>query len=102
MKGGADVTEEVIVTPRGPVVSPAFGGVAEMLSLRAVWLDPLPVVGFFDAPRARSFDEFRRCLKIDPAAARPDRLFRAIREWHVGCCSLAGPAGPALGARGKA
>jgi penicillin amidase len=62
VKGGADVTEEVIVTPRGPVVSAVFDGVAEMLSLRAVWLDPLPVGGFLDTPRAGSFDGFRRCF----------------------------------------
>ena len=45
VKDGPDVVEEVLVTPRGPVVSPLFPGVPVALSLRAVWLDPLPVAG---------------------------------------------------------
>src|SRR5207253_1780013 len=31
----------------------------EAVSLRAVWLDPLPVWGFLGVPRARSFEAFR-------------------------------------------
>ncbi|HEX4608811.1 MAG TPA: penicillin acylase family protein [Urbifossiella sp.] len=63
VKGGPDVVEDVLVTPRGPVVSPLFDEPgAEVLSLRAVWLDPLPLWGFLGAFRARSFDEFRRCF----------------------------------------
>lgn len=100
VKGKPDVTEEVLVTPRGPVVTPLFtdllppkhdhprvhpegvGGrvdvpdqsgpptkavpPAEAVSLRAVWLDPLPVWGFLGVPRARSFEEFRRCFEAWP------------------------------------
>jgi penicillin amidase len=66
VKGAADVVEEVVVTPRGPVVSPLFSGVNEGLSLRAVWLDPLPVEGFLSVPRARSFEEFRKCFAAWP------------------------------------
>jgi len=60
VKNGPDVVEEVLVTPRGPVVSPLFAGVPVALSIRAVWLDPLPVTGFVGLPRVRSFEEFRR------------------------------------------
>ncbi len=67
VKGGADVVEDVLVTPRGPVVSPLFDEPgAEVLSLRAVWLDPLPLWGFLGAFRAHSFDEFRRCFEHWP------------------------------------
>jgi penicillin amidase len=59
VKGGADVVEEVVVTPRGPVLSPILQDVPVALSLRAVWLDPLPIDGFLGIPSARSFDEFR-------------------------------------------
>jgi penicillin amidase len=62
VKGAADVVEEVLVTPRGPVVSPLAPDVTAALSLRAVWLDPLPLNGFLTAVRAKSFDEFRRCF----------------------------------------
>ena len=60
VKGGADVTEDVLLTPRGPVVSPLLPGVSEAVSLRAVWLDPLPFDGLQSAPRATSFETFRR------------------------------------------
>ena len=66
VKGGADVVELVQHTPRGPIVSPLFADVKEAVSLRAVWLDPLPLEGFLNVPRARSFDEFRRCFSAWP------------------------------------
>lgn len=60
VKGQADVVENVILTPRGPVVSPIFPGVSEAISIRAVWLDPLPLRGFLGVLRATNFDEFRK------------------------------------------
>jgi penicillin amidase len=66
VKDAADVIEEVRITPRGPVVSPLFSGVRETVSLRAVWLEPLPLEGFLIIPRAKSFDEFRRCFAAWP------------------------------------
>lgn len=66
VKNGPDAVEEVLVTPRGPVVSPLFPGVPVALSMRAVWLDPLPVSGFLGLPRVRSFAEFRRSFEHWP------------------------------------
>ena len=66
VKGAADVTEDVLLTPRGPIITPLLGNIPEAVSLRAVWLDPLPVVGFLGAHRAQSFDEFRRCFAAWP------------------------------------
>jgi penicillin amidase len=60
VKGKRDVIEEVLVTPRGPVVSPGFGDGLPVLSMRAVWLDPRPVRGFLTVHKARSVAEFRR------------------------------------------
>ena len=60
VKGRPDVVEEVAVTPRGPVLTPALPGIPLALSLSAVWLEPRPFVGFYGAPAARSFEEFRR------------------------------------------
>ncbi len=70
VKGRPDVVEDVLITPRGPIVSPLFlasGDSApdipgEAVSLRAVWLDPLPLLGFLGVLRTKSFDEFRRCF----------------------------------------
>jgi penicillin amidase len=66
VKGKSDVVEEVLVTPRGPVIAPPTGKEPFAVSLRAVWLDPLPVVGFLRAWKAKSFDEFRRCFEQWP------------------------------------
>ena len=66
VKGGSDVTEEVLVTRRGPVISPLAPDVPLALSLRAVWLDPLPVAGFLGLLGARSFEDFRRSFEQWP------------------------------------
>jgi penicillin G amidase len=60
VRDGPDVEEEVFVTPRGPIISPLAPDVPLALSLRAVWLDPLPVVGFLGMQAAKSLDEFRQ------------------------------------------
>lgn len=59
VKGSPDVTEEVLLTPRGPIITPVLDDIPHAISLRAVWLDPLPVDGFLGMVRARSFAEFR-------------------------------------------
>ena len=53
----ADVVEEVTITPHGPVLASTA---TEMIAMQAVWLQPLPLRGFFDVRQARSFAEFRR------------------------------------------
>jgi penicillin amidase len=62
VRRGEDHVEEVLITPRGPIVTPALADVPYALSLRAVWLDPLPIDGFLSAPRARSFAQFRQAF----------------------------------------
>jgi penicillin amidase len=64
VKDKPDVVEEVLVTPHGPVVSPLFPGIPYAMTMRAVWLDPLPINGFLGLTRTRSFDEFRRCFGV--------------------------------------
>jgi penicillin amidase len=66
-------SELVLVTPRGPIISPAFDGgegYKEALSLRAVWLDPLPLRGLLCLHKVRSFDEFREALSVWPALSQ--------------------------------
>jgi penicillin amidase len=67
VKGEASVTERVLITPRGPIVSPALRGCTEALSLRAVWLDPWPLDGLLHLHRVRSFDDFRKAAEHWPA-----------------------------------
>jgi penicillin amidase len=66
VKGGDDVVEEILVTPRGPVISPLLADCPEVISLRAVWLDPLPLRGLFDAPQFRSFAQLQKAFEHWP------------------------------------
>ena len=59
LKKGEPVTEEILSTPSGPIISPILNDTPEALSLRAVWLDPLPLDGWLSAMKAKSFSEFR-------------------------------------------
>ena len=70
IKGGAAVTERVLVTPRGPIVSLVLADTKESLSLRGVWLDPLPIRGFFAGHGFRSFAEFRAAFAAWPMSAQ--------------------------------
>lgn len=67
VKGRSPVIERVLVTPRGPIISPALAGGFESLSLRAIWLEPLPIRGLLCAHRARNLGELRELLADWPA-----------------------------------
>ncbi len=66
VRGGGQVVEEVLVTPRGPVIGPALAGDMGAVSLSATWLDKGPVSGLARFYRARSFEEFRRAFQRWP------------------------------------
>jgi len=66
VKGSAPVTEEVLISPRGPIIGSALDGEVGAVSVKAVWLDPLPVRGLFRLNRVRSFDDFRDVLQEWP------------------------------------
>lgn len=57
VRGHGVVNDIVLETRRGPIIGPVLRHVPWTLSLRAVWLDPLPVRGLLDMPWIRSFDE---------------------------------------------
>ncbi|MCX7622371.1 MAG: penicillin acylase family protein [Thermomicrobium sp.] len=57
VRGHGTVSDLVLETRHGPIVSPALRDVPWALSLRAVWLDPLPVRGLLDMHRVRSFED---------------------------------------------
>ena len=66
VKGRPPVTEDVLVTPRGPVIGPALRGGLGAISLRALWLDARPARGFLEAHKARSFEQFRELFRYWP------------------------------------
>ncbi len=83
VKGADPVVEEVLVTPRGPLMTAILGGeVRQTLSLSAMWLRPLPVRGFLDVVRARSFDAFRASFAEWPGPGL--NVAYADRDGHIG------------------
>ena len=62
VRRAASVVEDVLVTPRGPIIGPALDGASEAISLRGVWQDALPVRGLLCIHKARSLDEARGYL----------------------------------------
>ena len=69
VKGRPPVIEEILITPRGPIIGPALEGEVEAVSMQATWLRALPLDGLLGLPRARSFDAFRECFKRWPAVS---------------------------------
>lgn len=63
VKGGATVEEQVLLTPRGPVISPALEGNFGAISMSATWLAPRPLRGLLAVHRALSGAEFRACFE---------------------------------------
>jgi len=81
VKGRAPVVEEVLVTRRGPIVTPALPGVEVSLSLRSFSIEPRPL----RIPRlheARSAEDVRRCFSLYPAGSL--NLVFADAEGHIG------------------
>jgi penicillin amidase len=82
VRGGAAVVEQVLVTPRGPIVSPILDGAPGALSLSAVWLQPMPIRGFLACLRARDFESFRTSFAQWPGPAL--NVVYADAEGHIG------------------
>ena len=66
VKKAADAVEEVLATPRGPIISSILKDTPEALSLRAVWLNPAPVNGWLGSAKVKSFAEFREAFRHWP------------------------------------
>jgi penicillin G amidase len=66
VRGAHSIVEEVLVTPRGPVIGPALQGDPGAVSMAATWLRPERVTSLFDIRTATTFEEFRA----------------AISDWH--------------------
>jgi penicillin amidase len=67
VRGGRSIHEEVVITPRGPIVGPAFDSGLGALSLKVFWLQTLPLEGFLKCHKAQSFEEFRSYFAKWPA-----------------------------------
>ena len=69
IKGAASEQMEVLVAPRGPIIGPALDGINEAYSMRATWLDPLPIRGMLAIHQSTDFESFRHCLAQWPGVA---------------------------------
>jgi penicillin G amidase len=82
VRGGETVTERVLLTRRGPIVSPFLDGAPAALSLSAVWLRPMPIRGFLACLRAHDFETFRHGFAAWPGPAL--NVVYADADGHVG------------------
>jgi penicillin amidase len=80
VKRAPDVVERVLVTPRGPIVSPVIGGDDAALSLRGTWMArrPFEAYGVF---RTKSADEARRLYASYPFLSE-SRVFADV-DGHI-------------------
>jgi penicillin amidase len=69
VRGAEDVVLEVRRTPRGPIVTPILDGLPMALSLRATWLEPVPVRGFLGVQHATDLASFRAAFADWPGPA---------------------------------
>jgi penicillin G amidase len=81
VRGSDEVVEAVLVTRRGPVVTPLLD-LDHVLSLRATWLEPARVRGFLDLHRAGDFATFRAAFADWPGPAL--NVVYADAAGHVG------------------
>jgi len=82
VKGGADVVEEVLITPRGPIVGPAFAGEHGALSMSATWLASRPNLGLYDFHKSQSFEDFRGTFRH--AATSSGCMIYGDHKGHIG------------------
>jgi penicillin amidase len=63
VRRGDTVTEEVLVTPHGPIVGPPMPHTPDAISMAATWLQPTGVSALFELVRARSTRGLRDALE---------------------------------------
>jgi penicillin amidase len=78
---------EVVVTARGPVVTGVLDGVTTALSLRATWLEPVPVRGLLAVHRVGDFATFRELFVDWPGPSL--NVVYADAAGHIGGSSSA-------------
>src|SRR5437667_5618958 len=82
VRGPPPVVEEVLMTPRGPIITPILEGMAPALSLSAAGLRGLPLRGFLDCVAVRSFEGLRSAFAEWPGPAL--NVVYADADGHIG------------------
>lgn len=76
------IVEEVLVTPRGPLIGAALDGAPAGISISATWLAPRPYLGLLGAHGANDVAEFNRLFR--EGSASQASLISADIEGHIG------------------
>ena len=66
IKGGPPHREQVILTPRGPIIGHSEENASLAFSIKATWLQALPVEGLLEAHTSTTCEEFRRLFSKWP------------------------------------
>ncbi len=66
VKGRSTEVEDVVVTPRGPLLTPLIDGAGYSISIRAMWMQARPIAGFLKIGRTRTAAEFRMMFEAWP------------------------------------
>lgn len=69
VRGAKPVEEEILISPRGPIICSVVEGDSTAISLKATWLNNDPFDILCDGPTVGSFDEFRRAWAKWPYAS---------------------------------
>lgn len=63
IKGKPAVTEKILITPRGPIISDALDPISTVISMRATWMTPRPVNMLTRIHHVKTFDELVQSAK---------------------------------------
>lgn len=66
VKGGAAHHERILITPRGPIIGHSEENASLAFSIKATWLQALPVEGLLEAHTAQTCQEFRQLFNKWP------------------------------------
>jgi penicillin amidase len=68
VKDGDSIDEDILVAPRGPIISPILAGPDTLISMRATWMEPTSIRGLLRAHRVTNFAEFQHAVADSPAS----------------------------------
>ena len=96
VKGGAPVVEDVVVTRRGPIISPVLTADVPAVSLAATWLGEAALGTLDELHKAKNFDEFRQAwVNVESRVIRAGLRRRVGKyRWPHGRGVAVAPQGP--------